>query len=317
MQHHTREFSLQEMVRLVSSGSIALPEFQREFVWEPNRVTELLDSVANGWPIGSLLILEGPQPFEIKKLDHGPEVTREATRFYLLDGQQRVTSLFHALTDTSDYVYYVDLDDQDLDDDGVPRVRWAARKRGIPKSRRESAVTVARLAHDEAFEDLLRTLNSREASRARTVRKARIGYPGGKYLLPATVMSREIELEALTRIFETLNRTGVRLERLRPHGRRALSRSFNLRKEWEGAEDLHPIFKRLDVDGLELLKLFALWRRGEDREDPSIPSSRRVQGVRQRDVLRVPPEYVKHHWVRAVEGVPLCPRLSRVGGRDP
>lgn len=301
MQHHTREFSLHEMVRLVASGAIALPEFQREFVWEPNRVIELLDSVANGWPIGSLLVLEGPQPFEIKKLDHGPEVKRESTRFYLLDGQQRVTSLFHALTDASDYIYYADLADSDPDDDGIPLVRWAARKRGIPGSRRSSAVTVAQLAHDESFDDLLRTLSSREASVARAVRKARIGYLGGKYLLPATVMSREIELEALTRIFETLNRTGIRLNAFDLMVAVLYPVEFNLRKEWERAEDLYPIFKHLRVDGLELLKLVALWRRGEDRQDPSIPSSRRVQGVRQRDVLRVPPQYVKQRWSHAVD----------------
>lgn len=301
MQHHTKEFSLHELIRLVASGSMALPEFQREFVWEPNRVIELLDSVANGWPVGSLLILEGPQPFEIKKLDHGPDVKRETTRYYLLDGQQRVTSLFHALTDTSDYVYYVDLADTEVDDDSFPRVRWTTRKRGIPKTRRGTALTVAELARDEAFNDLVSSLGSRDAARARAVRKARIGWLSGKYVIPATVMSREIELEALTRIFETLNRTGVRLNAFDLMVAVLYPVDFNLRNEWERAEDLDPIFKCLGVDGLELLKLVALWRRGEDRQDPSIPTSRRVQGVRQRDVLRVPPEYVKARWGNSVD----------------
>jgi hypothetical protein len=319
VQHHTREFGLHELVRLAASGSLALPEFQREFVWEPNRVVELLDSVANGWPIGSLLVLEGPQPFEIKKLDHGPEVMRETTRYYLLDGQQRVTSLFHALTDTSDYIYYVDLADTDVDDDGLPRVRWAARRRGIPKARQETAITIAELARDESFHDRLAMQSTSAAAHARTVRKARVGSLGGKYLIPATVMSREIELEALTRIFETLNRTGVRLNAFDLMVAVLYPVGFNLREEWERAEDLNPTFKHLEVDGLELLKLVALWRRGEDRQDASIPTSRRVQGVRQRDVLRVPPEYVKDRWPSAVEAYGSALEFigAEAGVRDP
>ncbi|MFD4327521.1 DUF262 domain-containing protein [Nocardioides sp. NPDC058538] len=315
MQHKTRDFPLDEMIRLVASGGAALPEFQRKFVWDPNQVVELLDSVRNGWPIGSLLMLEGPQPFGIKSLEGGPTVEPEYVRFYLLDGQQRVTSLYHALTDTGEYVYYVDFADEDVEEDDAPRIRWAPRARGIPVARRSTAITVAALSDDRFFDDWTSRLSMDDATRARKVRKTRLGYiAGGEYEIPSTVMLRDIDLEALTRIFETLNRTGLRLDAfdlmvavLYPDG-------FNLRNEWERASESFPIFDEMGSDGLEILKLIALWRRDEDRMNPAIRPSRRVMGVRQRDVLRTPPSYVRQHWQRAIGAYSEALEFLRVEG---
>jgi hypothetical protein len=300
LQHETRAFSLEELMRLVASGGAALPEFQREFVWDPNQVVELLDSVANGWPIGSLLILEGPQPFGIKGIEGGPSVEPKQVRYYLLDGQQRVTSLYHALTDTGDYVYYVDLDEE-ADEDDAPPIRWANRSRGIPQSRRETSLTIAQLADERFFENFIRSLPSARSARVRNLHKIRVGYlSGGEYGIPATLMRRDIELEALTRIFETLNRTGVRLDAFDLMVAVLYPEGFHLREAWDAAVDQYPRFTRYASKGLELLKLVALWRRDHDRRNPGIRASRRVLGVRQRDVLRVPPAYVREHWSRAL-----------------
>lgn len=316
MQHKTREFALDEMIRLVASGGAALPEFQREFVWDPNQVIELLDSVANGWPIGSLLILEGPQPFGIKSLEGGPSVERDSVRYYLLDGQQRATSLYHALTNTGEYIYYLDFAESPPPDEEAPPFRWVARTRGIPVARRSTSLMVAEMVDEDYFDDFVSSLTFDEAVRARSFRKARIGYiAGGDYTIPATLMLRDIELEALTRIFETLNRTGVRLDAFDLMVAVLYPEGFHLRNEWDQARTDHPLFESMGTGGLELLKLIALWRREEDRRNPSIRPSRRVLGVRQRDVLRTPPAYVRTMWPTAVGAYDAALRfLQEEGG---
>ncbi|WP_161965254.1 DUF262 domain-containing protein [Ornithinimicrobium cerasi] len=284
----------------MASGGLALPEFQREFVWDPNQVVELLDSVARGWPIGSLLILEGPQPFGIKSIAGGPPVSPGAVRYYLLDGQQRITSLYHALTDTGDYVYYIDLQDEGHEEE-VPPVRWVSRARGIPSGRMAYAITIAELSDARYFEEFTMTLPPAYAARAREVRKRKLGAMiDGEYEIPATLMLRNIELEALTRIFETLNRTGVRLDAFDLMVAVLYPEGFHLRNEWEQAIYDYPVLEMLGASGLEVLKLIALWRRDMDRSNPNIRPSRRVTGVRQGDVLKVPPEFVREAWPRAV-----------------
>ena len=86
----------------VSREEWVLPTFQREYVWnEQTRVREFLDSVFNGWPIGSL-ILWTPDPKDrdvIKKRELQTRV-KGAPRYlqeYIIDGQQRITTLLRAL----------------------------------------------------------------------------------------------------------------------------------------------------------------------------------------------------------------------------
>lgn len=313
MQHESRDFPLRELLHLVSTGAMALPEFQRDFVWDPNRVVDLLDSVSNGWPIGSLLIVQGPQPFGLKQIAGGPEVTPASVRYYLLDGQQRVTALFHALTDSGDAVYYVDLTEDSPE--GLPPFRWAKRTRGVPASRGSYAFTLRELIDESVFEERTSALGSAQAVQLRDLRQNRLGFlAGDSYRVPSIVMTEDIELEALTRIFETLNRTGVRLDAfdlmvavLYPH-------NFHLRDAWDEAIDRFPLFRDMDTPGLEVLKVIALWQRDRDRSAANRPVTRRVKGIRQRDVLNVPADFVKSQWESALVAYEAALRFLRQFG---
>ena len=299
MKYRHDSFSIAELVQGVSNGWIALPEFQRPFVWEPTDVLDLLDSVANGWPIGSLLTLEGPQPFEIKKIDAGPEVQSRSVKHYLLDGQQRVTSLFHVLTQSSDVTYYVDLSEGTPDD--PPDFRWVNKTRGIPGTSSPWTFPIGFLMDDRAFLKATSGLARSEISRLEATRRARLGsLLDPAYRIPTIAMAQDIELEALTRIFENLNRNGVHLNAfdlmvavLYPH-------DFDLRKKWEEAPKDFPALDDSEIKGLEVLKVVALWRRDHDVISPPTRLSRRVTGVRQGDVLNTPAAYIITHWRRAL-----------------
>ncbi|OWJ98262.1 hypothetical protein B6S59_01415 [Pseudomonas sp. A46] len=91
---------LEELALLVKSGDIKLPRFQRPFVWRKTDMLKLLDSIYKGYPIGSLLLWNSSQRLKSERDIAGLKVSDEQTLYptsYLLDGQQRLTTLCGAL----------------------------------------------------------------------------------------------------------------------------------------------------------------------------------------------------------------------------
>ncbi|CAM2924297.1 DUF262 domain-containing protein [Skermania piniformis] len=94
-----RTIPLPELVDLAWSGRIRVPHFQRDFRWGRADVIQLMDSVLKGYPIGSLLLWERPAPAQRLRLGamsiDAPAVDNA---LWVVDGQQRVTSLANVLT---------------------------------------------------------------------------------------------------------------------------------------------------------------------------------------------------------------------------
>jgi hypothetical protein len=91
---------IEELAARILSGDIILPKFQREFVWSEKQVIELWDSIARNYPVGSVLLWRSRETLKAERtiadLEIGP------TQFdypvnYLLDGQQRLSSVCGAL----------------------------------------------------------------------------------------------------------------------------------------------------------------------------------------------------------------------------
>ena len=91
------DLSIREILDQVSRGQIRIPAFQRGFVWESERVAYLMDSMYKKYPFGSLLFWRtrevlrfdrklGPFDLPDPKVDYPVD--------YVLDGQQRVTSIY-------------------------------------------------------------------------------------------------------------------------------------------------------------------------------------------------------------------------------
>ena len=75
----------------IDSGYMALPKFQRGYVWNRDQVRGLMDSLYHRHPVGSLLVWATPADSANHRGEHdlAPGVVR-----LLLDGQQRITSLY-------------------------------------------------------------------------------------------------------------------------------------------------------------------------------------------------------------------------------
>lgn len=312
MQHHSRPFSTGEIASLIRAGSMALPDFQRDFVWQPEQVVELLYSATNGWPIGSLLVLEGPQDFEVRNIAAGPSVARDSVKHILLDGQQRATALFQALLDLGDYVYYTGepLDDKFSDSE----IRWISRSKW-PLDRQPGAQwKISELITSSDFLQSTANLNGTDLRSAIEMRQRVAGsLIDDAYTVPAIVMNPDIELEALTKIFETVNRTGVNLDAFDLMVAVAYPHGLNLRADWDYALSQRPVFGEFAAKGIEVLKLIALWNRSE----PGNRRARQVSGVRQKDVLALDPHDVIEGWPRALDAYQNALEFAkRMGVRD-
>ncbi len=101
MGFQTPLYELSEYLKWTTNGKIQLPDFQRGYKWEDERIRQLLVTILRGHPLGVVMLLRTgndqirfkPRPVAGVTLPHGT-----AADLLLLDGQQRLTSLTQALT---------------------------------------------------------------------------------------------------------------------------------------------------------------------------------------------------------------------------
>ncbi|MEM9654218.1 MAG: DUF262 domain-containing protein, partial [Actinomycetota bacterium] len=89
-------YSLTHLVEDLKHGNIALPDIQRPFVWSSAKTRDLFDSMYRGYPVGTLLFWETGAEVGTRQVGGG-ESDRVA-KLLIVDGQQRLTSLFAVLT---------------------------------------------------------------------------------------------------------------------------------------------------------------------------------------------------------------------------
>lgn len=89
-----------DLVRLLENcrdGVLQLLDFQRSWVWDEDRIKSLISSISRAFPIGALMTLDtgGPVNFKPRPVEGAPPQAKQTTpQSLLLDGQQRMTSLY-------------------------------------------------------------------------------------------------------------------------------------------------------------------------------------------------------------------------------
>lgn len=90
---------LRDLLKDIEDGKLQLPDFQRTWKWDTDRICSLLASLAKGFPVGVLMTLQTGSDevnFAIRPIS-GVKTANEDPAFLLLDGQQRLTSLYQSL----------------------------------------------------------------------------------------------------------------------------------------------------------------------------------------------------------------------------
>lgn len=93
----TNPIDLQKLLDECHQGIIQLPDFQRSWVWDEERIKSLIASISRAFPVGALMSLNtgGPVNFKPRPVEGAPtEAKKTLPQSLLLDGQQRMTSLY-------------------------------------------------------------------------------------------------------------------------------------------------------------------------------------------------------------------------------
>lgn len=89
-------YSVFGLIEDIKQGEVALPDIQRPFVWGASKVRDLLDSMYKGFPVGYLLFWETGAELGARQI--GIEAKTKVPRLLIVDGQQRLTSLYAVIT---------------------------------------------------------------------------------------------------------------------------------------------------------------------------------------------------------------------------
>lgn len=298
----------------IHQGQMVLPDFQRDFVWDPSATQGLLVSIANQFPAGSILRSRDQQRgFASRRIEGSPD-SNHLHVFLVLDGQQRLTSLYQALYGVGDYRYFIDLarafENPSLDDDDTIYFRRL-------RSRGTEELETDLMEQANKFVLPLSVFHKRDGGFWRWRSEIRDLLPEeirdqfeqqtlelhGKslrhfdsYSFPVVTLSSEVPMEALCTIFETLNRTGVKLTVSELMTARFFKYSINLRQLWERAEEEFPILKEYEVELYSALQAISL-----------IVSGR----CQKRDVLALTKEELEANWKLAIESAARGLRILR------
>ncbi|MCL7724653.1 DUF262 domain-containing protein [Actinobacillus pleuropneumoniae] len=91
------DFSIRDILNNINSGNLRIPIFQRGFVWDSDSIAFLMDSIYKGYPFGTIQLWRTREALKTER-SFGPfelfERDEEYPVDYILDGQQRITSIF-------------------------------------------------------------------------------------------------------------------------------------------------------------------------------------------------------------------------------
>lgn len=274
------DVDLLQLLGGIGSGEVVLPNFQRDFDWTVSEVRSLLGTVLRGWPLGSLLLIEGakdrdfydPRPFELGGL------VATNIDYIVLDGQQRLTALYQAIKNKGDLVYAVRITSdqalesiEELDAAIVAFKRTNWNRWPTPRDQWQAGVIpIWALADAGAFYDWRdKAIPATEAEESQRVTAVYRNHLAGlhNYEVPAVVIGKTIGPEAVARIFERVNRTGVKLGAFDLMVAKSFSSGFNLRRAWDELQaDDERLKSFLRGDGLPLLTTMALRQRNDVRQ---------------------------------------------------
>lgn len=302
----TNPRALKDLLAEIHNLSSVLPDFQRDFVWEPGATQELIVSIASNYPAGSILrVRDTKRVFAVREFEGAPLLNGAKHTFLVLDGQQRLTSLYQAFYGVGEHRYYLDLgklmDGADFEE-AIFHVRattkWAKTREEFALQAKELLLPlsvlkggaggfgqwgrkVARQLEDKgriALEDALDAIDEKWI------------HCIDDYHFPVVTLSDRTEPDALCTIFETLNRTGVKLSVFELLTARFWPQNIKLRSLWEKALADHPVIADFEVDPYYVLQGISL-------------ASRKAPSCKRSDVLNMAPSDITEWWDKVVLGL--------------
>ena len=321
------DLGLNGLMTDIGNGKIQLPDFQREWKWDDDRILSLLASIARGHPIGVLMMLQvdgdrkrfAPKPLAGVALS--PQLL--APERLILDGQQRLTSLYQALAsdrpvDTTDSRgkkikrwYYVKISDAISDNADVEEAIISVPEDKLMRDQFGRTVTADYSSRDaeckaEVFPlSLIFNMPAVFAWQNRYLQIApdqaaerserwncfytKILSNFVQYTVPAIILSKDTPKEAVCTIFEKVNTGGVPLNVFELLTASFAADGFNLKDDWErryARLKAKPALR--EVENTDFLQAVALLATRERRQNFLASKEEGIPpgiGCKRRDIL--------------------------------
>lgn len=258
---YQKAFTLAQLHELVESGIFAVPQLQREFVWNAAKACQLLDSVYRNYPIGTILVWktghrnEGQLRKQFHILPPYDRSNREV--YFLVDGQQRLSVLWRILHGEASSVENYDRKTVDFSriyfdhaaNEDEPRFVYRTRVAGELANRLVPVVEIL----SSRWKRRLRGLGPRASARIEECRKRVLSY---KAFL---VFCESSDLTEVRETFVRINSLGMKIS----SADRAFARasSFDLRNDVRDA--LHRLKHGFDEIGRETVLQTIAFAMGE------------------------------------------------------
>jgi hypothetical protein len=276
----TNPIDLLKLLDDCREGVLQLPDFQRSWVWDEERIKSLIASVSRAFPIGALMSLDtgGPVNFKPRTIEGAPSEAKQCTpQKLLLDGQQRMTSLYQVtlrgevvetVTPRNRKVrrwFYLDIR-KALD----PATEREEAIVGIPEDRivrtdfgRETVVDLS--SPDREYASLMFPVSQvfdwdrwqdgfNEYWRGESYAATRATFRAFKhqvlenfkyYRVPVITLDRSTSKEAVCTVFEKVNTGGKALDAFELVTAMYAASGHELRKDWYGDDQLKGRQRRL------------------------------------------------------------------------
>ena len=340
------EVPLAEVLGKAEKGALQLPDFQRGWVWDDDHIRSLLVSISYSYPIGAVMTLVAGNPdvnFKARLLEGVPLANTPPPDMLLLDGQQRLTSLFQALkirtpVRTRDRRgnelrrhYYAKIDaciDPSADREeegifGVPADRILRSDFGrtieLDLSTRDREIAEEAFPLDIVLDSgktmdwqwaYLKSGPGEQADRFEKWKlfQDTIVNSFVQYQVPTIDLAKSTPKEAVCQVFEKVNTSGVTLTVFELLTATYAADDFELRKDWSDRHERlaqHELLSEVDATPfLQIVTLLATYSRRQSYLQAN-PRDEKAPAVscKRRAVLRLPLEDYRQWADRAERGL--------------
>lgn len=314
---------LHELLTRVDRGALQLPDFQRGWVWDDDRIRNLLASVSVSFPIGAVMLLQtGGEHVRFKPRPlsgTNPRLKDVSPETLILDGQQRLTSLYCALmsesaVETRDAKgkpirrrYYFDMkravaDGDDREDavlsvpeDGQVRTFGGEIELDVTSREREYAADLFPLNRIFQSAEWRQNYNRHWDYAPEKIRlydefERVVIKRFEQYHVPVIELKKETPKEAVCLVFERVNTGGVALNVFELLTASFAADDFQLRDDWNArAQRLktqHPVLHTLQNDDfLQAMSLLVT----QARRRAAGPGAENAPGIscKRKDILKL------------------------------
>ena len=331
----TTSYSLGELLRQSKDGSLTIPQFQRQFIWRESQVRLLVDSMSRSYPIGSLLLLAKTPGLELSsrgieaEINEGyppdgsiPTSAITDEEYYILDGQQRTTSIARVFLNAHPKkLYYFDLKAilEQHERGETSWIRTRERRKTTPDRKNNNRLLRADIILDQAKADIYvseyiedsgdfpRFDNNRTEGRRAAARIKGVFETMRNYKVPVVMLERDSGVESVCRVFETINSTGTRLTTFDL----AVARFYpspDLRNLWSETLEDHSILRDFDVDGERVLQVLYLVAAARGRKYPDPTRT---------NIMALTPDEIRSEWRRSSSALAETYKWAQAHGARP